>query len=239
MRLLLVVAALAAVAREQSHEAARLQDRNELLRAEINLEHNMVGRAAPMRTLFERIARVARTDSTVLLRGESGTGKELVARAVHRNSPRADRPFVAVNCAALTETLLEASCSATRRARSPARSALKKGKLEIADGGTLFLDEIGELPLPLQAKLLRVLQEREFERVGGTRPVRVDVRLDRRDQPRSRAGGRRPARFREDLYYRLNVVSLVLPPLRERQRGHPAARRVLRPQARAALRAGA
>ncbi len=220
VRLLLVVAALAAVAREQWDEAERLIDRNEQLRAEINLEHNMVGTSRPMRLLFERIARVARTDSTILLRGESGTGKELVARAAHRNSPRADRPFIAINCAALTETLLESELFGHEKGAFTGAIGLKKGKMELADGGTLFLDEIGELPLSLQAKLLRALQEREFERVGGTRPVRVDFRLiaatNRDLEAAARAGT-----FRQDLYYRLNVVSLVLPPLRERREDIP------------------
>ena len=220
VRLLLVVAALAAVAREQWDEAERLLDSNEQLRAEINLEHNMVGTSRPMRTLFERIARVARTDSTILLRGESGTGKELVARAAHRNSPRADRPFIAINCAALTETLLESELFGHEKGAFTGAIGLKKGKMELADGGTLFLDEIGELPLSLQAKLLRALQEREFERVGGTRPVRVDFRLIAATN-RDLESAARTGAFRQDLYYRLNVVSLVLPPLRERREDIP------------------
>jgi Nif-specific regulatory protein len=216
VRLLLVVTALAAVAREHTREAARLHETNELLKAEINLEHNMVGRSRPMRTLFERIARVAKTDATILLRGESGTGKELVARAAHRNSARAERPFVAVNCAALTESLLESELFGHEKGAFTGAIGLKKGKLEVADGGTLFLDEIGELALPLQAKLLRALQEREFDRVGGTRPVRVDFRLiaaTNRDLEAAVKAGQ----FRQDLFYRLNVVSLSLPPLRDRK----------------------
>jgi transcriptional regulator with GAF, ATPase, and Fis domain len=219
--LLLVIAALAAVSRAQEAETARLEETNERLRADINLEHNMVGASRQMRTLFDRIARVARTDSTILVRGESGTGKELVARAAHRNSSRAERAFVAINCAALTETLLESELFGHEKGAFTGAIGLKKGKLELADGGTLFLDEIGELPLPLQAKLLRALQEREFERVGGTRPLRVDFRLiaatNRDLEAAAKAGA-----FRQDLFYRLNVVTLVLPPLRDRREDIPA-----------------
>jgi transcriptional regulator with GAF, ATPase, and Fis domain len=218
--LLLVIAALAAVAREQAHEAARLEETNERLRAEINLEHNMVGTSRPMRQLFDRIARVARTESTMLVRGESGTGKELVARAAHRNSPRADRPFIAINCAALTETLLESELFGHEKGAFTGAIGLKKGKLELADGGTLFLDEIAELPLPLQAKLLRALQEREFERVGGTRSLRVDFRLIAATN-RDLEEAVRTGAFRQDLFYRLNVVTLVLPPLRDRKEDIP------------------
>jgi Nif-specific regulatory protein len=220
VRLLLTVTALAAVSRQQSRESARLQEIQDLLQAEINLEHNMVGCSKPMRTLFERIARVAQTDATVLLRGESGTGKELVARAVHRNSRRAKGPFIAVNCAALTESLLESELFGHEKGAFTGAIGLKKGKLELADGGTLVLDEIGELAPALQAKLLRALQEREFERVGGTRPVRADFRLiaaTNRDLEAAVKSGT----FRQDLFYRLNVVTLFLPALRDRRQDVP------------------
>ena len=215
VRLLLLTAALAAVIRERERESARLQHSNELLQAEINIEHNMVGTSRPMRALFERTGRIARTESTVLVRGESGTGKELVARAVHRNSPRSKGPFIAINCAAITETLLESELFGHEKGAFTGAIGLKKGKLEIAHGGTLFLDEIGELPLTLQAKLLRALQEREFERVGGTRSVRVDFRLVAATN-RDLEGAVKTGTFRQDLYYRLNVVTLTLPALRDR-----------------------
>jgi len=221
VQLLLVIAALSAVAREQASETARLEETNERLRADINIEHNMVGSSRSMRTLFDRIARVARTDSTLLVRGESGTGKELVARAAHRNSPRADRAFVAINCAALTETLLESELFGHEKGAFTGAIGLKKGKLELADGGTLFLDEIGELPLTLQAKLLRALQEREFERVGGTRPIRVDFRLIAATN-RDLEAAVKEGSFRQDLFYRLNVITLALPPLRDRPDDIPA-----------------
>ena len=220
LRLLLVITALAAVAREESRETARLQESKARLQAEVNLEHNMVGRSQPMRAVFDRIARVAQSDATVLIQGESGTGKELVARALHRNSPRATRPFVAINCAALTESLLESELFGHEKGAFTGALCLKKGRIELAEGGTLFLDEIGELPLNLQAKLLRALQEREFERVGGTRPVRVDFRLVAATN-RDLAAAVKSGRFRQDLFYRLNVVPLTLPPLRERKQDLP------------------
>jgi transcriptional regulator with PAS, ATPase and Fis domain len=169
-----------------------------------------------MATLYESIAKVAPTGATVLIRGESGTGKELVARAIHFNSPRRERPFVAVNCAALTETLLESELFGHEKGAFTGATAQKKGKLEAADGGTIFLDEIGETNAVFQTKLLRVLETREFERVGGTKPIRVDVRFiaaTNRDLERAI----QEERFRADLFYRLNVVALALPALRERR----------------------
>jgi Nif-specific regulatory protein len=176
----------------------------------------MIGESAAARDLYHFIARVAPSDATVLVTGETGTGKELVARAIHSNSPRAQGPFVAINCAAIAENLVESEIFGHERGAFTGAQAMKKGKIEMANGGTLFLDEIAELAPALQAKLLRVLQEREFERVGGTKVIKADVRViaaTNRDLPdRIRSGA-----FREDLYYRLNVVSVRVPPLRERR----------------------
>jgi len=163
---------------------------------------------------------VAPTDSTVLISGESGTGKELAARAIHRNSKRSLKPFMAVNCAALAESLLESELFGHEKGSFTGALVQKKGRLEVADGGTLFLDEIGELSPPLQIKLLRVLQEREFERVGGNHTIKIDIRLitaTNKDLEQAVSDGT----FRQDLYYRLNVVSLEMPPLRERQEDIP------------------
>src|SRR5262249_283669 len=154
-----------------------LEGQNRRLQSDINIEHDMVGESPRVRAVYQFIAKAAPTDSTVLIRGESGTGKELVARAIHSNSPRAGKPFAAINCAALTETLLESEVFGYERGAFSGAIAQKRGKLEIADGGTVFLDEIGELAPALQAKILRVLQERQFERVGGTRPINVNIRL--------------------------------------------------------------
>jgi Nif-specific regulatory protein len=216
LELMTAVAAISAVALENARHVERLEDENQRLKAEINIEHNMVGESAPMRTVYRFVSRVASSDSTVLITGESGTGKELVARAIHRNSPRVQKPFVAINCAALTETLLESELFGHEKGAFTGALQQKKGKLEVADGGTVFLDEMGELAPALQAKLLRVLQEREFERVGGTRSVRIDVRViaaTNRDLTESVKSGT----FRQDLYYRLNVVSIEMPPLRQRR----------------------
>ena len=220
LELMTAVAAVSAIALENARHVERLEDENRRLKAEINIEHNMVGESAPMRAVYRFVSRVAPTDSTVLITGESGTGKELVARAIHRNSPRSSKPFVAINCAALTETLLESELFGHEKGAFTGAVAQKRGKLEVADGGTVFLDEMGELAPALQAKLLRVLQEREFERVGGTRPVHVDIRViaatNRNLQESVKTGI-----FRQDLYYRLNVVSVEMPPLRQRREDIP------------------
>jgi transcriptional regulator with PAS, ATPase and Fis domain len=176
---------------------------------------DMIGDSPAMRRVYRSVERIAASDSTVLILGETGSGKELAARAVHTGSRRARGPFVAVNCATLSETLLESELFGHERGAFTGAVAQKRGKLELAHNGTLFLDEVGELPPALQAKLLRAIQEREFDRVGGTKPVRVELRLvaaTNRDLQTSVAEGS----FRQDLYYRLNVVSLKMPPLRER-----------------------
>jgi transcriptional regulator with GAF, ATPase, and Fis domain len=193
-----------------------LEAENRRLKETAGLQEGMVGVGPRIREVAQFIKKVAPSEATVLIRGESGTGKEVVARAVHRNSRRAQQAFVAINCAALTETLLESELFGHEKGAFTGAVARKLGKIEVADHGTLFLDEVGELPLTFQTKLLRVLQEREFERVGGTQPIRVDVRLiaaTNRDLESAIAAGT----FRRDLFYRLNVVSLVMPPLRERR----------------------
>ncbi|HJQ31663.1 MAG TPA: sigma 54-interacting transcriptional regulator [Pyrinomonadaceae bacterium] len=216
LRLATAVANVAAGALNAARRLKRLEDENRRLRTDLDTEHALIGESACMRKVHEFIAKVAPSDSTVLIRGESGTGKELVARDIHRNSPRASGPLVAVNCAALTETLLESELFGHEKGAFTGAYARKLGRLELADGGTIFLDEVGEMPTHVQTKLLRVLQEREFERVGGTRPLKVDIRVIAATNQDLDEAIRRGA-FRRDLYYRLNVVSLTMPPLRERR----------------------
>jgi DNA-binding NtrC family response regulator len=175
----------------------------------------LVGASDEMRAIFEVIAKVADTPSTVLITGESGTGKELVAKALHEHSSRNGRPFIKINCAAIPKTLMESELFGYEKGAFTGATSAKPGRFELADGGTLFLDEIGEIPVEMQVKLLRAIQESEFERVGGIKTIKVDVRLitaTNRDLERETREGN----FREDLYYRLNVVPLDIPPLRER-----------------------
>jgi Nif-specific regulatory protein len=216
LQLVTAVARIAAIAMENVRHVAALERETERLHADLAVGHNIVGESAPMQRVYERLARVARADTTVLITGETGTGKELAARAIHLNSVRSRRPFVAINCAALAETLLESELFGHERGAFTGAVAQKKGRIELADGGTLFLDEVGELAPTLQGKLLRVLQERELERVGGTRPIKVDIRVISATN-RTLADEVRAGRFREDLYFRLNVVTLEMPPLRERR----------------------
>jgi len=169
-----------------------------------------------MREVYDQVAQVASTATTVLIRGESGTGKELVAHAIHYNSPRASKPFIKVNCAALPETLIESELFGHEKGSFTGAHARKRGRFELAEGGTLFLDEIGDLSPALQVKLLRVLQEREFERVGGTETVKVNVRLIAATNVELEQAVQ-DGRFRSDLYYRLNVFSIYMPALRERK----------------------
>jgi two-component system response regulator AtoC len=200
-----------------------LQDEVTALRQELEKQHkfhDILSKSPRMHDVFELISHVARTNSTVLIVGETGTGKELVARAVHDSSPRREAPFVAVNCAALPESLLESELFGHERGAFTSAVGQRKGRFELANGGTIFLDEVGEIPLPMQAKLLRVLQERRFERVGGTQTIEVDVRVvaaTHRDLLRLAKEGK----FRDDLYYRLNVVKVDLPPLHERPEDIP------------------
>ena len=210
------IATLAVAALETVRDVERLQTENLLLKERLSVaETGIVGESSAVHKLLALIGRVAPQDASVLVLGESGTGKELVARALHRLSPRASKPFVAINCAAITESLLESELFGHEKGAFTGAIAQKKGKLEIAEGGTVFLDEIGELSQPVQAKLLRVLQQREFERVGATRTLRLNVRLVAATNRDLAAEVRRGA-FREDLYHRLNVVALRVPPLRER-----------------------
>jgi len=214
--LLAALASVAAGALENVRHLEWLEGERQRLESEFQVEHEMVGESAALKRVIELVGKVAPSDATVLLLGESGTGKELMARAIHRNSPRAGRPFVAVNCAALSEALLESDLFGYERGAFTGAVQRKPGRIEVAEGGTLFLDEVGELALSLQAKLLRAVETKEFERVGGTRPLKVDVRIvaaTNRDLDQAVREGS----FRRDLFHRLNVMSLTMPALRERR----------------------
>ncbi|HDI00318.1 MAG TPA: sigma-54-dependent Fis family transcriptional regulator [Firmicutes bacterium] len=207
--------------RKARQRSQRLADENLYLRQEIEVQYGeMVGSSEKMRKVFEKIEKVARTDSSVIIYGESGTGKELVARALHYRSPRREGPFVKVNCAALAEGVLESELFGHEKGAFTGAIRRKKGKFELANTGTIFLDEVGDIPPAIQVKLLRVLQEKEIERVGGEGPIKVDVRIvaaTNRDLPKMVEEGK----FREDLFYRLHVIPIYLPPLRERKEDIP------------------
>lgn len=220
LHLISAVAGMTALALENVRVLELLARENEQLKSEVRVQFEMIGESAAMQEVYRFIAKVAPTESNVLVLGESGTGKELVARAIHRHSTRAERPFIAINCAAITETLLESEIFGHEKGAFTGAVAQKKGYLEVADGGTVFLDEIGELALTLQAKLLRVLQEREFVRVGGTKPIKVDIRILAATN-RSLGLMVKEGKFREDLFYRLNVLACRIPALRSRREDIP------------------
>jgi len=180
----------------------------------------LIGSSPAMKEIYEDLGRISRSKATVLLRGESGTGKELIAKMIHENSPRAGKPFIKVNCAVLSETLIESELFGHEKGAFTGALHAKKGRFELAHGGTIFLDEVGDLPLPVQVKLLRVLQEMTFERVGGLETVCVDLRAISATH-RNLEQGIVDGSFREDLYYRLNVIPIHLPPLRERREDIP------------------
>jgi Nif-specific regulatory protein len=209
------MSAMLALPLESARRLEWLENENRRIQLDLDADRQLIGGSSPMKQIDKFIARVGPTASTVLIRGESGTGKELIARAIHRASPRSKAVFVAINCAALRNELLESELFGHEKGAFTSAIALKKGKFEIADGGTIFLDEVGELATELQAKLLRVLQEREFERIGGNKPIKVDVRVVAATN-RDLAEAIKQGCFRRDLYYRLNVVSIESPPLRQR-----------------------
>jgi transcriptional regulator with GAF, ATPase, and Fis domain len=214
------VSRIAAVTLENILALDSLRSENQRLKQELNPASNLVGESRQIRQVEEFITRVAQSDSTVLIRGESGTGKEVVARSIHQGSPRKDRPFIAINCAAIPEALLESELFGHEKGAYTGAVGMRKGKLEAADDGTLFLDEIGELAPPMQAKLLRVLQQKEFERVGSTHSVPFKARVLAATN-KNLEQAIKSNEFRQDLYYRLNVVSVTIPPLREHREDIP------------------
>jgi DNA-binding NtrC family response regulator len=214
--------AVAVVVRKAA-EFLRLRQENHLLRKAVRDQYRLeqlVGASEPIRQVMEFVRKVADSDSTVMIQGESGTGKELVARMLHFNSLRKDRPLVPVNCGAIPENLLESELFGHEKGAFTGATHARMGRFELANGGTIFLDEIGEMSLPLQVKLLRVLQEREFERVGGNRTIHVDVRIVAATNQDLETLVEEK-RFRKDLFYRLNVIPIVIPPLRERRSDIP------------------
>jgi len=220
LQLVAAIAGISAVALDNARRVQWLEQENQRLTTEISQEQSLVGEGARMKEIYQFLSKAAPTDSTVLIEGESGTGKELAARALHRNSPRNNKPFVAINCAAIPESLLESDLFGHERGAFTGASNQKKGRLEVADGGVVFLDEIGELAPALQVKLLRVLQERQFERVGGTHTIKVDIRLIAATN-RDLSEAVRQGQFRQDLYYRLAVVKVTMPTLHERKEDIP------------------
>jgi len=220
LRLLAGVAGIAAVSLENARQMEWLEGENSRLRSSLAIEHNMIGESPAIKEAYSFMQRVAPARSAVLICGESGTGKELAARAIHDNSPRANQPFVPINCAALTETLLESELFGHEKGAFTGAISRKQGKLEVADGGTVFLDEIGEMPLPMQSRLLRFLQDHRIEHLGSTRSIELDVRVlaatNRNLEEAIKNGS-----FRADLYHRLNVVKVTMPPLRDRREDIP------------------
>ena len=216
LQLLASIAGIAVISLENARQMEWLEGENLRLRSTLAIEHNMVGESPAMDEIYRFIERVAPRDSAVLICGESGTGKELAAHAIHDNSQRAVKPFVVINCAALAETLLESELFGHEKGAFTGAIAQKKGKLEVADGGTVFLDEIGEMPLPMQSRLLRFLQDHKIERLGGTRSIGLNVRViaaTNRNLDEAIANGI----FRADLYHRLNVVKITMPALHDRR----------------------
>ncbi|MDZ4340031.1 MAG: sigma-54 dependent transcriptional regulator, partial [candidate division NC10 bacterium] len=201
-------------------EQQRLLRENQALRQHLERRYEIVGEGPAIQRILKQVESVAPSHGRILIRGESGTGKELIARAIHQASLRRDKPFVEVNCAAIPDELIESELFGHEKGAFTGALTARRGKFELADGGTIFLDEVGDMSLRTQAKVLRVLQEQTFERVGGTEPIRVDVRViaaSNKDLEDETRGGR----FREDLYYRLNVIPIEVPPLRDRPEDIP------------------